>query len=75
MHEWIEETDSFTLNTRLHPSNNNEYLGVCYTLMVGSSSSSSMLPGESIMMAWRLFGPYLLSLYLDASDDDECMNE
>ncbi len=45
--------------------------------MVGSSSGSRMLPGESIMMmmAWRLFGPYLLSLYLDASDDDECMNE
>ena len=72
MQEWIEETNSFTLNTRLH-SFNNEYLGVCYTLMVGSSSS--MLPGgeHRDAVAWRPFSPYL-SLYFDPGDDG-CINE
>jgi len=68
MQEWIEETNSFTLN------NNNEYLGVCYTLMVGSSS---MLPGgeHHHAVAYRLLLCPYSSLYLDASDYyDGCMN-
>ena len=75
MQEWIEETNSFTLNTRLH-SFNNEYLGVCYTLMVGSSSSSSMLPGgehHHHAVAYRLLLCPYSSLYFDPSDDG-CMN-